>query len=125
MSNTKDSIQELKDSLSEDKLKQLMTALKEVMRLARSDEIKTQLFSGICCAWQWQLDENNGEVCYSLVMHLAADWPLSRKPGVITSYPVPENDSIGKWVGKNLELRLNLMRYILRRLRDWHRRAKE
>ena len=92
-------------------------------------------YSGVCQAWAVEVDqfdetsnnpfERTGMspwwLAFKLVEFLAADWPESAYPGKQDCWPVPKTPY--KWQGEGLQLRKSLMRYILKRLRDWIRRT--
>jgi hypothetical protein len=89
--------------------------------------------SGICHNWdmalplemQYMETRSRGyiNIPYELVSYLAMTWPLSKYPGRPSCFPIPSVPDDRMWAGKNLELRLSLMRYIAHRLRDWRRRT--
>lgn len=77
---------------------------------------------GICRQLQNQIDPG-GTGLYILVAELARKWPLSQYPGEYVSYPVPMNYDFKHWEGPNLKMRLSLLQYMIKRLRDKQRRA--
>ena len=67
-------------------------------------------FYGICYNWKVNLDD---EIAYTLINVLSLDWTHHTGDKY---YPVPDDDTIGLWEGKNLEMRLSLIDHILKRL---------
>lgn len=109
---------------TKEQLIRLHSSLLEVLNGALKGCVARQ-YEGICSNWTKAFDAYLPEDgCYDIVQHIAMDWPDSRLPGIVDCYPIKEDDCFGKWQGPNLASRISLMRYILKRLRDWKRRAK-
>lgn len=84
---------------------------------------------GICRNWAHELEcLERPYACptpYDLVPYLSAKWPGSQNPGRESAWPVPHNRYYSLWKSTNLERRLDLIRYMRKRLRDLKRRARE
>lgn len=104
-------------------IERLEETLKDLLNKAVTGKLTNNL--GICYQWQEAFNEGNDSQCYNLVAEFAKEWPESANPGNTVPYPISENDYYSRWCGPNLILRISLMRYILKRLRDWKRRTKE
>ena len=110
----------------------LLSTLNQLIKIASQGAVVHQ-GCGICHNWDMLLPENlqcidtkgMGYIStpYILLSQLAATWPLSKNPGKPSCWPIPSVPGYGPWEAKNLELRLDLMRYIAHRLRDWRRRT--
>jgi hypothetical protein len=83
--------------------------------------------------WHYPLDDKtmagswtqstNGFII-DLVRALADNWPgRTSHKGKYNAFPVPRNDDFRLWEGPNLTARIDLMRYLAKRLRDWRRRT--
>lgn len=105
-----------------------IASLTDVLALAQKGTYAGSTIDGICRKWQDQLRlynldyEARVSIAICTIRDLSADWPLSTEPGRASYTPVPRNDRYNMWEGPNLEARLSLIRYTLKRLRDWRRR---
>lgn len=84
---------------------------------------------GACYNWASWLNTRYPEFHYSvhlthsLMERFGASWLHSCHPGEDRSYFVPRNEAYGLWEGPNRQMRIHLMRYAIKRLRDLVRRA--
>lgn len=124
---------ELKQSFGLERLTKVqltegIEALKTLIKQAEYGEVSVPNM-GICRNWHllWGHTLPEGYVAYSALFVLATYWDhpqRSRPMGVSTASPVKYYFAAsGMWDGKQREARLHLMRYMLKRLRDWRRRA--
>lgn len=106
-----------------------LQALKDLLNRAKNgtlnfDNLPKEL--GICFHWKKEMEKQRNSdhtiytYTYAIVRELAVDWPETTSPGVQSAFPVPKCLSI--WKGAGLRLRISLMRYIIKRLRDRLRR---
>jgi hypothetical protein len=104
-----------------------LTTLRALLQRVLLDQVKEPKF-GICLNWKLAImDAKAGENRinpYEILNHLAADWPDTAWPGETMAYPVPDNPRYALWQADNLEYRLSLIRYMIKRLRDLKRRTK-
>lgn len=88
---------------------QLIKSLVHLKQDALTGNIE-HVHTGICYNWGRLLASC---VSYTVVGEFSQDWKFySGHKG----YPVPDNETIGLWEGKNLEMRLSLIDHILKRL---------
>lgn len=111
----------------------LLSTINTLIKQAKAGRIDVHGM-GICEQWRMRLNNNivpdsmtmysigNRWTTYGLVEHLARTWPDSAQAaqGYLHPIPDPEGDS-PKWAGLGLDYRLDLMRHIARRLREWKR----
>lgn len=83
---------------------------------------------GICYNWMVRIQAQYpnafgaASLAHNLTSLLAASWPKSQWPGMDVSWPVPADPMYRMWEGPNKALRISLMRYMIKRLRDKIRR---
>ena len=68
---------------------------------------------GICNNWKEVL---NDMFSYKLIEQLSIGWEYRTTS---YSYPVPDDEDYGLWEGVNLEMRIALIDYILKRLEEY------
>lgn len=108
----------------------ILTLLNQLLRKVVSGEMPSAPREGICfnmyelTGRHKQSDPLEQVSVVQLVSVCSAGWPLSVYPGRRAAFPVPEDIHFGLWEGPNRELRVSLMRYVIKRLRDALRRAK-
>lgn len=101
--------------------------LLEVLKQAEKGDIRSK-YLGICRLWAEQTERQSRTFAsiriYEIVSYLAQDWEFSAYPRERNVHPVPlPTNGEHHWEGAQLVYRLDLIRYILKRLRDWKRRA--
>lgn len=112
----------------------LLSTINTLIKEAKVGKIDIHVY-GIC--EQWNIRLNTGIVprairttypiasrltTYALVEHFARTWPDSAQATQGDHYPIPYiKGGNSKWCGLGLEYRLDLMRHIARRLREWKR----
>lgn len=118
------------EQITIDQAKKLLTAARKVLESALSGHIKND-YRGICNIlneWSYSRTETFPYgVSIALVCRCAVRWKhkAAAFPGSYTAYPIKENPNFGKWEGPNLEARISLLRYVIKRLRDAIRRAEK
>ena len=76
--------------------------------------------------WGWRTTDQT----FRIIQIVAINWKHSITPGEPSAYPVPRIPIDGYvscrhfWTGANRDLRINLMRYTIKRMRDKIRRMK-
>ena len=114
----------------------LLSTINTLIKEAKAGKIDVYGY-GICEQWSIRLNDNivpkrirttystHGSrwTAYALVEHFARTWPDSAQATQGDLYPIPEPEDKNKpkWRGLGLEYRLDLMRHIARRLREWKR----
>lgn len=112
------------------------TVLLDSLAELRQEAVKPQGLSkithhnlGICCNWGVFAEKHaysyneRASITYELVSQFSKGWHHTTSPGECSPRPVPHDWNYGKWEGPNLAMRLSLMAYIRKRLRDLRRRA--
>ena len=99
-----------------------------IIRAALQDLIKNGPVDeqfGICFNLKEKLHGSfaTKRISYYLVTLLAARWKHSKEPGVQSSYPVPTTPDM--WKDEGLKYRIDLMRYMRKRLKDAIYRASD
>lgn len=87
----------------------LIDSLLELKTQALDNKVQQESV-GICLNWADILGNN---LTYKLVYIFQQDWFCRTGH---PHYPVPNSVNVGLWEGKNLEMRLSLIDYILKRL---------
>jgi hypothetical protein len=106
----------------------LIDSLNDLIAAAKRGEIQ-EPSDGICLNWSFRFesmirDHTPFVTAMDLVKEFSIGWPQTNSPWAKSYTPVPLNkDHRDRWTGPQLELRLSLMRYMAKRLRDWRRRA--
>lgn len=103
-----------------------LAALVELQGKVEQEEPLGDPDYGICFNWRHEIARhpaNRGmdidkHIAYRLTEWLAASWPKSQYPGKVTPYPMPRHYNLNRWEGLNKTLRLELIRYMRKRLRD-------
>lgn len=113
--------------LTHEQLVNLHATLKALIKQA--EQPRPPLKQGICGEWADKQRYNTPEwhACFDLINALGTrHWPEGKTLGGSVAYPIPwpSGPSPKRWEGEQLRLRLSLMRYVLKRLRDWIRRGK-
>lgn len=103
----------------------LLDALAELRRRVLNGHVQLSEHPnlGICFHWQELLPDPDWDEAYTVLTHLAKGWKHAVYPG--STNPVPWVSGSHKWEGPNLAMRLNLMTYMRKRLRDLRRRAPD
>lgn len=92
-------------------------------------------YDGICRNWWREMKragwkDNVAHRAFAIVLITGQRWKHSVSPGVENAFPVPRVPIDGHvsdrhlWLGPNRDLRIDLMRYTIKRLRDKIRRMK-
>lgn len=96
-------------------LEHLMSTLKEVLNGALKGHYERKR-EGICGVWE---QAGAGFDAYRMVLHIAdSSYPI--KGGYLAFMEHSREGTL--WQGEQLQERIKLIRYLLKRLRDWHRR---
>lgn len=113
----------------------LLSTINALIKQAKAGKIDIHVY-GICEQWNIRLNTDivprvikttypiaSRLTTYALVEHFARTWPDSAQATQGDLYPIPEPEDKNKpkWRGLGLEYRLDLMRHIARRLREWKR----
>lgn len=104
----------------------LHSGLKKLLETVLADKKVPSLGCGICLNWDKLVpDDPNGITTYTMVQILAPDWPGYNADYADPCYPIPypRMSRTPLWAGEQRDLRISLMRYMLKRLRDLRRRA--
>lgn len=119
-----------KEQITINQAKRLLATAQKVLEDAVSGKAEYGDF-GIC----WILDSYSYSrieplppmATIALVCRCATRWKheAAKTPGSYTSYPISENRNFGKWEGPNLEARISLLRYVIKRLSAAIRRAEK
>lgn len=116
-----------------EQINHLLSTINTLIKQAKAGKIVAYDY-GICEQWSIRLNKNivprymtvysiaGKRTTYTLVEHFARTWPDSAQAtqGDLQPIPDPKGDS-PNWCGLGLEYRLDLMRHIARRLREWKR----
>lgn len=104
----------------------LIATLKRVLDNAIGGVVTDWMDQGICAGWACEyagVEQPGWEIPFRLLSYFATDWEHTRSPGKLVNYPIKHTEGFGKWEGPNLTMRVSLIRYVLKRLRDWRRRT--
>lgn len=114
-------MEDLFKNLTKEDYRLLLESLGKLQDLVKNNKKLPDGGLGICYNWSKLFGDNRP---YKIVMYIAKDWKYSQYKGYTDPFPIPENRDFGAWKGPNRYLRINLMSYIRKRLRDRYRRAK-
>lgn len=117
-----------------EQINHLLSTINTLIKEAKAGKIDIHVY-GICEQWNIRLNTDivprvikttypiaSRLTTYALVKHFARTWPDSAQATQGDYYPIPYiNGGNSKWCGLGLEYRLDLMRHIARRLREWKR----
>lgn len=114
------------EQITIDQARRLLTAARNVLEDALAGKIKDTGF-GICWILHSEIAPLPSMVTVALVCRCAVRWKhkAAAFPGNYTAYPIVEDCDFRKWEGPNLEARISLLRYVIKRLRDTIRRAEK
>lgn len=94
-------------------LRLYLEVLEQLEHLAKEGQVPHP-HNGICCNWGELLGNEHASRGYTLVESLSAFWPKTTGNLVL---PIPTDLTKSHWHGKNLDLRLDLIRFMAVRLR--------
>ena len=116
------------ERISLETLKDIQKEAKELLRKAKAGKLEFAT-AGICSL----LTESTGRKHLYFIHHMVGiigkRWPDSAHFGKYNSYPIPgtayDKYEESPWTGKALEYRIDLLKYIIKRLKDTIRRAEK